>query len=243
MSERIIAHKRTAVFTDLGLMEYGSALNRQLRSVASRMADPNGDDTIFFVEHPRVFTLGRRGGAENLVVSKDFLKQQGVDIVKTDRGGNITYHGPGQAVLYPIVDLKKNKIAVKEFVHGLEEIMKRTANDYGVSADRDERNHGLWVKNAKIGSVGISIKKGVSFHGLAMNIHNDLMPFSWINPCGLANVAMTSVANEVSNEWTSAMAEVKIKMVHHFANIFGFKVKTKTPHDTAHKEIAYEDHI
>ncbi len=242
MSERIIAHSRTAVFTDLGLMEYGSALTRQLRSVASRIADPDGDDTLFFVEHPRVFTLGRRGGAENLVVSADFLKQQGIDIVKTDRGGNITYHGPGQAVIYPVVDLKKNKIAVKEFVHGLEEIMKRTANDYGVPARRDKRNHGLWVKNAKIGSVGISIKKGVSFHGLAMNIYNDLTPFSWINPCGLANVAMTSVANEVSNEWTSAMDEVKNNMIRHFADIFGFSVKNKTTQNTSHQEIAYEDH-
>lgn len=183
-------------FVPLGLADYTGALALQQKVLAERLSDRSLPDTVFFVEHPPVYTLGRRGGRENLTVSQAFLDQQGIDIIQTDRGGNITYHGPGQAVLYPVVDLEKNRLSVPQFVAGLEEIMIRTCLDLGVAADRDERNHGIWVGDAKIGSVGISIKKGITIHGLALNINPDLTPFSWINPCGLANQAMTSVARQ-----------------------------------------------
>ena len=198
MSERIEdQHARGLCdFTRLGQMEYTGALARQKEILAAKLADPDLPDTVLFVEHPPVYTLGRRGGRENLVVSQDFLDEKGITIVQTDRGGNITYHGPGQAVLYPVVDLERNRLSVPEFVSGLEEIMKLTCREFGVPADRDERNHGIWVGNAKIGSVGISLKKGISIHGLALNINPDLTPFTWINPCGLANQAMTSIARE-----------------------------------------------
>ncbi|MCF6247010.1 MAG: lipoyl(octanoyl) transferase LipB [Desulfobacula sp.] len=229
--------KRSAVFIDLKTMDYGRALSLQAQTVQSKIKDQYIADHIFFVEHPCVFTLGKRGGKENLIVSNDFLTSKQIDIIRTDRGGNITYHGPGQAVLYPIVDLEKNKIGVKDFVHGLEEIMKLTALDFGVKADRDQRNHGLWVGDSKLGSVGISIKKGVSFHGLAMNIFPDLTPFSWINPCGLSNVTMTSIKKERSPytqkkdpcESTNnfSMAIVKQKFLTHFSSIFNFTIVEK----------------
>lgn len=218
---------RSAVFTDLGLLEYSRALDLQNKTLQSKIDKTLEEDKIFFVEHPKVFTLGKRGGRENLTVSLDFLRTRGIDVVQTDRGGNITFHGPGQAVLYPVVDLEKNRISVKDFVHGLEEIMKLTAKEFNVDADRDERNHGLWVGNSKIGSVGISIKRGISMHGLALNIHPDLEPFSWINPCGLENVPITSIKKEMekSNSVSGSalsMDRIKVSFLTHFSSVFNY---------------------
>lgn len=232
--------QRLCVFTHLGLMEYTEALALQQAVLKAKLLDPSEKDQLFFVEHLPVYTLGRRGGRENLVVGEDFLKSQGIDIVQTDRGGNITYHGPGQAVLYPIIDLEKNRLSVPDFVFGMEEIMKLTAEEFEVPADRDERNHGLWVGNKKIGSVGISIKKGISIHGLAMNVNPDLTPFSWINPCGLANQAMTSIAAEQNlpsltlsgtrQETVSPdtlMARVCERFIYHFSTQFNIQVTSE----------------
>jgi lipoyl(octanoyl) transferase len=163
------------------------------------------------------------------MVSEEFLISQGIEIVQTDRGGNITFHGPGQAVLYPIVDLARAKIGVADFVHGLEEVMKQTVSDFGISSDRDPKNHGLWVGRKKIGSVGISVKKSISIHGLALNVCPDLTPFSWINPCGLENVAMTSIAMETSDttrekNGTDLMDRVCRLFSHHFSKIFNITI-------------------
>jgi len=231
MSERVKKKKRSCVFINLDFLEYKRALDLQIQILNAKIDNGLVEDQIFFVEHPSVFTLGKRGGKENLSVSKKFLNDKNIDLVQTDRGGNITYHGPGQAVMYPIVDLEKNKIGVKEFVYGLEEIMKQTAADFGIDANRDKRNHGIWVKNSKIGSVGISIKKGISFHGLAMNINPDLKPFSWINPCGLANVSMTSIEKEIakselgvnSKDYVISMDKIKTGFIKHFSSVFDYK--------------------
>ena len=231
MPERVNKQKRSCVFIDLNILEYKRALDLQIQTLNAKIDNALIKDQIFFVEHPSVFTLGKRGGEENLSVSRDFLNSKDIDVVQTNRGGNITYHGLGQAVMYPIVDLEKNKIGVKDFVHGLEEIMKQTAADFGIDANRDERNHGLWVKNSKIGSVGISIKKGISFHGLAMNINPDLEPFSWINPCGLTNVSMTSVEKEMtksesglnSTDNTISMEQIKTAFIKHFSSVFNYQ--------------------
>jgi len=239
MSERLNTQKRSAVFIDLHTLEYKRALDLQIQVLHSKIKNRALADQIFFVEHPCVFTLGKRGGQENLMVSKAFLNSKGIDLVQTERGGNITYHGPGQAVLYPIVDLEKNKIGVKDFVHGLEEIMKQTAEEFNIQADRNEQNHGIWVKNAKIGSVGICIRKGISFHGIAMNIHTDLEPFSWINPCGLTHISMTSIEREMTNIRLDndaidekppsriSMETIKKAFVRHFASVFDYGVNQK----------------
>lgn len=231
MSARVNPNKRSCVFFDLNILEYKRALDLQIQNVNAKIDSDLVPDQIFFVEHFPVFTLGKRGGTENLGVSRDFLNTKGIDVVQTDRGGNITYHGPGQLVMYPIVDLEKNKISVVDFVHGLEEIMRLTAGDFGIIARRDERNHGIWVDDSKIGSVGISIKKGISFHGLAMNINPDLTPFSWINPCGLANISMTSIEKETARESSSggkkhgvSMSQAKKSLITHFSSVFNYLV-------------------
>ncbi|MCP3874429.1 MAG: lipoyl(octanoyl) transferase LipB [Desulfobacteraceae bacterium] len=230
MSVRINQKKRSAVFIDLKTFEYKRALDFQLKVVQSKIDKPLTEDKIFFVEHPCVFTLGKRGGKENLSVSQDFLMSKNIEVIQTERGGNITCHCSGQAVLYPIVDLERSKISVKDFVHGLEEIMLRTAKDFHIDADRDIRNHGLWVGNAKIGSVGISIKKGISFHGLAMNINPDLEPFSWIIPCGIKNISMTSVKKELTAQNIKkdiSMNQIKDAYIKHFSKVFNYSIIKK----------------
>jgi len=234
MPERLNKPKRSAVFMDLGLLEYKRALDQQIQTLQSKIDQPLLEDRILFVEHPSVFTLGKRGGEENLGVSKKFLNSKKIDLVQTNRGGDITYHGPGQAVLYPIVDLEKNKIGVKDFVHGLEEIMKRTAMDFNIDADRNPKNHGMWVKNSKIGSVGISIRRGISFHGLAMNINPDLEPFSWINPCGLTDISITSIEKEIKknnadnsdlSDYDISTNQIKKAFINHFSSVFDYSIK------------------
>ncbi len=197
MTVTAVKIKRPCEFQDLGILEYARALDIQKQLLEKKLLDRTVSDRIFFVQHPAVFTLGRRGGLKNLMVSRDFLKKENIQVIQTDRGGNITFHGPGQAVVYPVMDLKKRKISVPDFVWCLEEMMKLVCNRLNVKADRDERNHGLWVGEKKIGSVGIALKKGISIHGLALNVTLDLTPFSWINPCGLEHIEMTSVAHEL----------------------------------------------
>ncbi len=228
---------------DLNLIDYLEAFKIQKKYVAGKINGLIAQDIILLLEHPSVFTLGKRGGRENLVVSETFLESRNIAIVQTERGGNITYHGPGQLVLYPVIDLGKQRIGVSDFVHMLEEIMIKTASDFGVIAERNPLNHGIWVENSKIGSIGLSVKRGVCFHGLALNVSLDLTPFSWINPCGMAGVAMTSLKKELlsnkkfsfkENSGTNKgnidvmMADVKAKILYNFKAAF----KERTNQDT-----------
>jgi lipoate-protein ligase B len=152
------------------------------------------NDLMLLLEHPPVFTLGRNGGRENLMVSDAFLKAAGVSVRPTERGGNITYHGPGQIVGYPVVDLQRARMRVADYVAALESLMIAVAREWGVDAQRDPRNRGVWVDGAKVGSIGLCLRRGMTFHGFALNVNNDLTPFEWINPCGLAGVRMASLA-------------------------------------------------
>lgn len=226
MPQRINTLSRAGVFQDLGLLEYTRALDLQETARREKLEDRTRPDTIFFVQHPPVFTFGRNGGKENLTVSEDFLKDRGVTLVQTDRGGNVTCHGPGQAVLYPVVDLEQARIGVTDFVYGLEEIMGQTARDFGVPIHRDPRNHGMWKGPRKIGSVGLSIKHGISIHGLALNVSMDLTPFSWINPCGMSGVSMTSLKQELENQGVTdpplPMDAVKETLITYFCRWFQY---------------------
>jgi len=226
MPQRINTLSRAGVFRDLGLLEYTRALDLQETARREKLEDRTRPDTIFFVQHPPVFTFGRNGGRENLTVSEDFLKDRGVTLVQTDRGGNVTCHGPGQAVLYPVVDLEQARIGVTDFVYGLEEIMGQTARDFGVPIHRDPRNHGMWTDSKKIGSVGLSIKHGISIHGLALNVSMDLTPFSWINPCGMSGVSMTSLKQELENQGVTdpplPMDAVKETLITYFCRWFQY---------------------
>lgn len=226
------ANDRCAAFEDLGIRDYVPVLDLQTTAREEMIQDPGLGDRVFFVQHPAVYTLGKRGGRENLVVPERFLAEKGIEIVQTARGGNITFHGPGQAVLYPVINLERARIGVADFVHGLEEIMMRTALQFGVEARRDPQNHGLWVGKKKIGSVGISIKKGICIHGLALNVCPDLTPFTWINPCGLQNLSMTSLEQETHNppfDPKASMEQVKDLFFKFFCDIFDFNTRRPIP--------------
>ena len=185
---------------NLGMMDYQEAWKLQGDIVAARHNGVIETDIIFFLEHPTVFTLGRRGGLDHLLVSEEFLKSSGIPIVHVERGGNITFHGPGQLVAYPIVNLKKRNIGVVDFVTALEDVMLATVQTWGIAADRNAANRGIWVGNKKMGSIGLAIRKGISFHGLALNVDVDLTPFSYIQPCGLQGVRMTSMSQELATQ-------------------------------------------
>jgi len=185
--------KRRWLAIDLPQTDYGHAQSLQEQCVAAKADGRLREDLVFLLEHPAVFTLGRNGGRENLMVSDAFLDEAGVSVMPSERGGNITYHGPGQIVGYPVVDLQRARMGVGDYVSALEDLMLAVAQEWGVVADRDSRNRGIWVSGAKAGSIGLCLRHGMTFHGFALNVNNDLTPFEWVNPCGLAGVRMTSL--------------------------------------------------
>ncbi|MDM8557069.1 lipoyl(octanoyl) transferase LipB [Desulfococcaceae bacterium HSG7] len=182
----------------LPVTDYNKALVLQHRLVASRQKKPLKSDLVLLVEHPAVFTLGRRGGLSNLIVSPDYLKKKGIAVVPAERGGDITFHDIGQLIAYPIVNLRANRLSVTDYVSALEDVMIGTAAKFGVTAVRRDLNRGVWVGVRKLGSIGIAIRHGITFHGLAFNVNLSLTPFDWIRPCGLHNVRITSLARELS---------------------------------------------
>jgi lipoyl(octanoyl) transferase len=186
-----------ALLLDLGLSDYAETYDLQQDLAAKRKNGELSTDLFLVTEHPATFTLGRRGGLENLMVSESFLIDKNIPLIHIERGGDITFHGEGQLVIYPIYDLRKGGVTVADYVALLEEVMLQLATNNGVTACRDPRNNGIWVGDKKLGSVGIAIRHGVSFHGLAINVNVSLEPFSWVNPCGLTGVSMTTLAHEL----------------------------------------------
>ncbi|MBN2028933.1 lipoyl(octanoyl) transferase LipB [bacterium] len=223
IENRMIQTNKKILCCDLGQIEYKVALRLQHDIVLCIIDGSIDHPLLLFLEHPPVFTLGKNKGRENLIVPESFLKEKNIQIIPIERGGNITYHGPGQLVVYPIINLHQTALSVMEFVDGLEKVMIRTAGDFGIRTERNKKNHGVWIGPNKLGSIGIAIRRGVSFHGLAMNINNSLAPFSWIHPCGLEGVSMTSLKKEIGNELN--MKQVKDSMKRHFSVLFEFTLE------------------
>ncbi len=213
-------------YLDLQRIDYETAWKLQEKVVSHRIDGSIPNDVIFFLEHPPVFTMGRRGGQKNLLVSEAFLKNKGASIHHVERGGDITYHGPGQLVVYAIVNLAPLKLSVVNFVENIEEIMIRTAADYDIKGSRNAKNRGLWVGDKKMGSIGIAVRRGVTFHGMALNVKTDLTPFSWITPCGLKNVEVTSMENETTS--SISMPQIKESVQKHWQNVFNVEFKPIT---------------
>lgn len=216
--------KRHCLWVDLPETDYETALVLQHRIVNARMSGRLKHEVVLALEHTGVYTLGRRGGRENLTVSESFLKSRNISIVQVERGGNITYHGPGQLVIYPIFHLLQNRWRVVDFVAGMEAAMVRTAGYWGIQAKGDEKNRGVWIGPAKLGSIGITVRRGVSFHGLALNVNLSLEPFGWINPCGLKGVTMTSL--EEASGAAVSMAAVREEIRQCFDDIFQLETQT-----------------
>jgi len=214
---------RKWVCADIPSMDYREMWQLQLSLVEAKSTRSDMPDVVFLVEHPPVFTLGHRGGRDNLLASEKFLKEQRISVFHVERGGNITYHGPGQLVGYPVVKLRSNGWRVADFVEALEEIMIRSLADWGIRSDRKPLNRGVWVGTLKIGSVGIAVRQGVSFHGFALNVNTSLEPFNWIHPCGLQGVQLTSVKRILGKK--IPMEEVRRAAVCHIGDIFEVELK------------------
>ena len=185
---------REVDLVDWGVLEYEEALERQRALVTLRQRDACGD-VIVVVEHPHVITLGRRREAlANVVAPAD------VPVVEIERGGDVTYHGPGQVVLYPIVQLQEDEKDLHLFLRNLEEGIIKTLSRYGLDAGREEGKTGVWLDGRKLASMGIACRKWVTFHGLALNVTTDLGYFHRINPCGFESSVMTSVSAELGDK-------------------------------------------
>ena len=209
---------------ELPVIGYREAWGLQSNLVRARKDKIIHTNVVLMLEHSPVFTLGRRGELNNLRVSKDFLEEQGIAVIQVERGGDITYHGLGQLVVYPIMDLRVTRLGVAGYVEHLEELMIRTAADWGITAGRNPKNNGVWVGNSKLGSIGIAIRKGISFHGMALNVNVSLEPFSWISPCGLQDTEMTSMERELSR--SVPMNQVRQRVKRHVEEVFGVDLVT-----------------
>jgi len=190
---------REILVTRLGLVPYEEARELQRRLAARRQRGEIGD-VLLLLEHPPVYTRGRRSRPEELPMGASWYEAQGIEVRDTDRGGLVTYHGPGQLVAYPIVDLRGYGDDVHEYVRGLERATVAALAEAGVRAGPIEGLTGIWVGTRKIGSIGLHVSRGVTTHGLAVNVNNDLQPFEWVVPCGIEGVKMTSLSRELGAE-------------------------------------------
>ncbi len=214
-----IGARREIEVRRLGRVPYADALAVQRELVAERQAGRVGD-LLLLVEHPHVLTLGVRGdgGRSHILASPETLSERSVDIFETGRGGDITYHGPGQLVGYPILDLKPDRRDVHRYVRDLEEVLIRVAADYGIEAGRVPGLTGVWVGQGKLAAIGVRIARWVTSHGFALNVTTDLDYFKLIVPCGVADRGVTSLAELLGRDVDRL--DVEDRLIRHFADVF-----------------------
>jgi lipoate-protein ligase B len=212
------------IIDELGRTEYESVLETQRRIHLEKTRDRTAPDRILVTEHEPVLTMGRAGDPRNLV-GKEELDRLRVRLVPTERGGDITYHGPGQLVVYPVLDLKRNHISVSELVNLLEDIGIRFLGQYGLKGVRSPVGRGVFVEDRKIEFIGVAIRKYVSFHGLSLNVSPDLRYFSLIRPCGIEGLKVTSLAEELGAD-APTFAEAREKLIETLHRVFGASLRT-----------------
>jgi lipoyl(octanoyl) transferase len=209
---------RTARVRDFGRMAYEPMWRAMQAFTDAR--DAHTDDEVWLVEHDPVFTLGQAGKPEHVLMPGD------IPVLHVDRGGQVTYHGPGQIVAYPLLDLKRLKIGVREYVHRIEQAVIDTLGDWNIGAARREGAPGVYVDGAKVAALGIRVRRGCAFHGLAFNIAMDLEPFHRINPCGYAGLQVTSMLDLGG---PSSLDPVKSRLLGHLAVQFGLRLQPAPP--------------
>lgn len=207
---------------NLGKMNYGEALSIQERLLCLRQHELISD-TLILLEHPPVLTIGKSGSSANVLIPQEILKSNGISTYEVNRGGDVTYHGPGQIVGYPIIDLKNFDKDLKGFVWKVEDVFINLLNkEYGIKAYRDTNKYtGVWVENEKITAIGMSVKRWVTMHGFAFNINTNLDHFKWINPCGITDKGVTSIQRLLGHPID--FQEANMKALHYFCNVFEFQ--------------------
>lgn len=234
-----ITQNKKTEFRELGLMDYEPAFNYQetlMKSIIDlKLKNRDRTDGIYeetpnyllFVEHPHVYTLGKSGHEENMLANTEKLKEINATFVKTNRGGDITYHGFGQIVGYPIVDLDNFKSDIFKYMRDLEEAIIRTIEEYGLKGERSEGETGVWLDVGKpyarkICAMGVKTSKWVTMHGFALNVNTDLRYFEYIIPCGIKDKSVTSLARELERKFSDVeVFELKEKIKKHFSEVFG----------------------
>ena len=217
-AERPPAAGKIMAVRRLGLVPYADGLELQRRLVEERKAD-RIPDTLLLLQHPHVLTVGvKKDGRSHILASPDRLTALGVDVFETGRGGDVTYHGPGQLVGYPIVNLDPDRRDVHRYVRDLEEVMIRVCADYGVEAGRVKGFSGAWIGDEKIGAIGVRISRWITSHGFAFNVTTDVDFFNLIVPCGIADKGVTSLAAKLGRP--PSMAEIEDRFVSNFAAVF-----------------------
>lgn len=208
---------KVCLVCDLGLVDYQKGLLLQERLLNSRKCGAISD-VLLLLQHPSVFTMGRSGIVENIIVPEETLVKEGIPVFHTNRGGDITYHGPGQLVGYPILNLRENGLTVHQYVWDLEEIVIRTLADFGIGGQRISGRRGVWVGRQKICALGLRISREVSMHGFALNVNTNLKYFTYIIPCGITGVSITSVSKLLGHE--VKIGEIQENLLRHFSQVF-----------------------
>lgn len=220
-----------AVLHDLGLIEYGNAWQMQKelfhQAIQEKIEGKHPKHHLLVCEHPHVYTLGKSANQSNLLLSQAELKQKAIDVFDIERGGDITYHGPGQLVVYPIFDLEPMHLGVKKFVYNIEECIIRTLREYGLESERIDDRIGIWIgkgttNERKIAAIGIKCSRHVTMHGLALNVNTDLGLFNNIIPCGIQDKAVCSMESELNRKLD--MTELKEVLLKQFSSIFELKL-------------------
>ncbi len=209
--------KRVCEADWLGLTTYAEGLRLQERAV-ERLRAGEGDEQLLLLEHPHVFTLGRGADASNILADEHQLQSQAIEVYETGRGGDVTYHGPGQLVGYPIINLKPDRCDVHRYVRDIEEVLIRTVGDYGVRGGRINGLTGVWVGDEKVAAIGVRIARWITSHGFALNVNTDLNYFGMIVPCGIRDKGVTSLARLTGRALD--LREVAEAVTHHFAEVF-----------------------
>lgn len=202
-----------------GLTDFPSALELQKETLRRRQADET-EDTLFLLQHPPTFTLGKRGNAANLLVSEKDLEEKKIPLVQTDRGGDITFHGPGQLVAYPVIKLERHYQGVRSYVSLLEKTVVETLAEFGIASKVESQFPGVWTGDEKIAALGVRIQRGVSTHGISLNVNPDLAYFEWMVPCGIRERDVTSMEKCLGT--TPPMKSVAEKFVSVFSRLFKF---------------------
>lgn len=219
----------------IGLVPYPEALALQKRLEAARQHG-RVPDVLLLLEHPPTYTRGRRSTPAELPMGESWYRDQGIEIFATDRGGRVTYHGPGQIVAYPVVSLRPYGDDVHEYIRRMERVVVSVLASYGVEAATVAGLTGVWTpERRKIGSIGVHVSRGVTTHGFAVNVNNDLQPFEWIVPCGIDDCRMTSVSRELRRE--QDMAELSDRLCAEFGRVYG---RTPVPVSAVRLEEAIE---
>jgi len=224
---------------DLGTLPYAQALELQRDVARRRIAGDIDQDVLLLVEHPPVVTLGRTAKGANLIASPEFLASQGVELFEVERGGDITFHGPGQLVGYPIIDLKRHRKDLHWYLRQVEEALIEAIGQFGIVGGRVDKYTGVWVdvhgdSRRKIASIGVHARDWVTWHGFALNVNTNLRYFDLIVPCGIPDVTMTSVAREL-NVGSVDMAAVAQLVTSAFGRVFGLTPNALEPGALVHR--------